>query len=171
MANTYEAIATVEVGSGGAATIEFTSIPATYTDLVLRASVRSSNATTQDDMYLRFNGDTGSNYSDRAIYSSNGTSAASLSHSSIGFLFTGSIDGTTSTASTFTSTDFYIPNYTSANYKSVSQDIANENNATAGWLGMFAGLWASTSAITSITLSNSPFAEYSTATLYGIKNS
>jgi hypothetical protein len=36
MANTYEAIATVEVGSGGASTIDFTSIPSTYTDLVLR---------------------------------------------------------------------------------------------------------------------------------------
>ena len=169
MTANYVLLEKITVGAAGASSVTFSGIPQTgYTDLVLRASVRSSNATTQDDMYLRFNGDTGSNYSDKAIYSNNGTSAASLSHSSIGFLFTGSIDGTTSTASIFTSTDFYIPNYTSANYKSVSQDIANENNATAGWLGMFAGLWASSSAITSITLSNSPFAQYSTFYLYGV---
>ena len=169
MAANYVLLEKITVGAAGASSVTFSGIPQTgYTDLVLRASVRSSNATTQDDMYLRFNGDTGSNYSDRAIYSNNGTSAASLSHSSIGFLFTGSIDGTTSTASTFTSTDFYIPNYASANYKSVLQDIVNENNATAGWLGMFGGLWASSSAITSITLSNSPFAQYSTFYLYGV---
>jgi hypothetical protein len=36
MATTYEIIASVTVGSGGAANIEFTSIPATYTDLVLK---------------------------------------------------------------------------------------------------------------------------------------
>jgi hypothetical protein len=39
MANTYEAIATVEVGSGGTANIEFTSIPATFTDLIVKAKL------------------------------------------------------------------------------------------------------------------------------------
>jgi hypothetical protein len=49
----YEAIATVEVGSGGAADIEFTSIPATYTDLVVKLSVRTGFAgDTNDDMLL-----------------------------------------------------------------------------------------------------------------------
>ena len=169
MAANYVLLEKITVGAAGASSVTFSGIPQTgYTDLVLRASVRSSNATTQDDMYLRFNADTGNNYSDKAIYSNDGTSATSLSHSGIGFLFTGSIDGASSTASTFTSTDFYIPNYTSANYKSVSQDIVNEHNATAGWTGMFAGLWASSSAITSITLSNSPFAQYSTFSLYGV---
>jgi hypothetical protein len=41
MANTYEAIATVTVGSGGATDIEFTSIPGTYTDLLIKSSLRS----------------------------------------------------------------------------------------------------------------------------------
>jgi hypothetical protein len=56
MANTYEAIATVEVGSGGAANIEFTSIPATYTDLKVVCSLRGTYAGITDDVNVYFNG-------------------------------------------------------------------------------------------------------------------
>jgi hypothetical protein len=59
----YESIATVTVGSGGAANVEFTSIPATYTHLQVRGIGRSLEANTGVDVqYLRFNSDTGSNY-------------------------------------------------------------------------------------------------------------
>jgi hypothetical protein len=46
MATTYEIISSVTVGSGGAANIEFTSIPATYTDLYVLASIRSNRSGT-----------------------------------------------------------------------------------------------------------------------------
>jgi hypothetical protein len=54
MANTYEAIATVEVGSGGAANIEFTSIPATYTDLAIAFSIRGTLNTGSGVTYFQF---------------------------------------------------------------------------------------------------------------------
>jgi hypothetical protein len=61
MATTYEAIATVEVGSGGAANIDFTSIPATYTDLCIKASARFANSTTQG-LAVKFNGASTTNH-------------------------------------------------------------------------------------------------------------
>ena len=53
MANTFEQITTVTVGSGGASSIDFTSIPQTYTDLVIKTSAR--NTSTSTTMYLEFN--------------------------------------------------------------------------------------------------------------------
>jgi len=170
MANTYEAIATVTVGSGGAANIEFTSIPQTYTDLLVKASVR--DARTGDifsNLLIRFNGSS-SNLSARRLFG-NGTSAASSAPSSS---IVTVLNGPLSTSNTFSSGEFYIPNYTSANNKSVSTDIVTENNATESYQELNAGLWSDSSAITSITLLSNysvNLVQYSTATLYGIKNS
>jgi len=170
MANTFEAIATVTVGSGGAANIEFTSIPQTYTDLLVKASVR--DARTGDifsNLLIRFNGSS-SNLSARRLFG-NGTSAASSAPSSS---IVTVLNGPLSTSNTFSSGEFYIPNYTSANNKSVSTDIVTENNATESYQELNAGLWSDSSAITSITLLSNysvNLVQYSTATLYGIKNS
>jgi hypothetical protein len=168
MANTYEAIATVTVGSGGAANIEFTSIPQTYTDLLVKASVR--DARTGDifsNLLIRFNGSS-SNLSSRRLFG-NGTSAASSAPASS---IVTVLNGPLSTSNTFSSGEFYIPNYTSANNKSVSTDIVTENNATESYQELNAGLWSASSAITSITLLSNysvNLVQYSTATLYGIK--
>jgi hypothetical protein len=66
MATTYEAIATVEVGSGGATDIDFTSIPGTYTDLLVYLSGRRTTAA-ESDLAVQFNGDTAGNYSWRML--------------------------------------------------------------------------------------------------------
>jgi hypothetical protein len=85
------------------------------------------------------------------------------------------IDG--STANTFGSIDIFIPNYASSKYKSVSADSVTENNATAAFARFGAAVWSDTAAITSLTLFNqdytpsNAFMQYSTAYLYGIKNS
>jgi hypothetical protein len=167
MANKFEAIATVTVGSGGAANIEFTSIPQTYTDLLVKASVR--DARTGDifsNLLIRFNGSS-SNLSSRRLFG-NGTGASAATSSSIVTV----LNGPLSTSNTFSSGEFYIPNYTSANNKSVSTDIVTENNATESYQELNAGLWSDSSAITSITLLSNysvNLVQYSTATLYGIK--
>jgi hypothetical protein len=174
MATTYEAIATVTVGSGGAATIEFTSIPATYTDLVLKLSGRTNRTgDTNADIGITFNGNT-SNYSLKDLFG-NGSAAGSRSNpigtSSIGDIFATAVN---STVNTFSNFEMYIPNYLGSTYKSVSIDTTNETNATSNWSLLVAGLWSNTSAITSITLTplnSDSFVQYSTATLYGIKNS
>lgn len=168
MATTYNKIATVTVGSGGAANIEFTSIPATYTDLCLVLSLRSARSDTDDSVALEFNSSS-TNLSMRRILGT-GSSASSASTSTIPIRLVAD----TATASTFGNTCIYIPNYASSNYKSVFIDNVTEANATLAFAELVAGLWSSSSAITSIKLTSQNAAnvkQYSTATLYGIKNS
>jgi hypothetical protein len=174
--NTFTKIASVTVGSGGAANIDFTSIPATYTDLVVKFSLRStasdSGGSNPSDARLSFNNST-SGYSERMIYSDNGTSAASAATSGSGFFnWAGTQNSNSNTASTFSNCEVYIPNYAGSNNKSVSSDAIRENNATGGiQIRLFAGLWSNSAAITSVKLAPDygNFAQYSTATLYGIK--
>lgn len=172
MANTYIPIATVTVGSGGAANITFSSIPATYTDLKIVISARNSNAGNDATrVQLRFNGaSTDANLTFRRLYG-NGSSAASDSGST-GHVAWSNQSG--STANTFSNIEVYIPNYAGSNAKSFGADGGNENNQTQAYFGMFADLWNSTSAITSINIfseGGENWLQYSTATLYGIKNS
>ena len=170
MANTYEAIATVTVGSGGAANITFSSIPATYTDLCVLLSVRSDRSFANDSLGLKPNGST-SNRSGRFLEANGSTAGSSTSTSEIAYA---ALTGNTATASTFSNILVYCPNYTSSNYKSFSADGVSENNATAANMSLNAWLWSDVSAITSlefISATGSNFLQYSTATLYGIKNS
>jgi len=73
----------------------------------------------------------------------------------------------------FSNGSLYIPNYTSSNYKSASSDDVTENNATTAFQYLEAWLWSNTAAITSLTLQPNlgSFPQYSSASLYGIKNS
>jgi len=168
MANTFTLIASSTVGSGGAATISFTSIPATYTDLKVVVSARTSVTVGANGYYydVTFNG-TSANRSGRYL---EGTGSAANSGT---FTLYGVSDASDQTASTFSNGEFYIPNYASANYKSTSSDSVQENNATASRAVLVAGLWSDVAAITSVTFTpaGGSFVQYSTAYLYGIKNS
>lgn len=171
MANTMVAIATTTVGSGGASSIDFTSIPATYTDLKIVISGRTnrSDGILYDNLKLQFNGNTAS-YSTRLLYGL-GSTAASITSGNSAFIEYIYASSNSATASTFGNTEIYIPNYTSTSAnKSVSIDSVSESNGTNTILGPAAGLWSNTSAITSITISGQSqnFVQYSTATLYGI---
>jgi len=170
MPATYNKIATVTVGSGGANSIDFTSIPGTYTDLQILVSHRSTNAAGagSNALTFTFNGST-SNRSYRWLY--NVGSANNTNN-----LIAGIVPGTSVTANTFANTSIYIPNYASSNNKSASADSVTENNSSSDYeLDLVANLWSNTAAITQITLyvtgGTYNFAQYSTATLYGIKNS
>lgn len=176
MADTYTLISSVTVGAGGAASIDFTSIPATYTDLKLVVSGRSAQTgTAQDYGSLQFNGST-SGYSNREVYGTGSAAASSSTSSQNQLYFTWVYPAGSATASTFGNMDIYIPNYAGSTNKSVSIDGVPENNASAiQYTTLSAGLWANTAAITSIKLlisaGSQNFAQYSTAYLYGIKNS
>jgi hypothetical protein len=167
MASTMTAIQTVTVGAGGSASISFTSIPQTYTDLKISYSAKSSFSGAQwGQVFVSFNGSTAL-MSNRNLYG-NGSSASSgvdLTTTG-GFATTGGTGGT----SAFSNTEICIPNYTSANNKSFSVDSAPEMNATSSLLILGANLWSNTAAITSITLTdyNASFVQYSTFTLYGV---
>jgi hypothetical protein len=171
MANTYIQIgSTVTVGAGGSATITFSSIPSTYTDLVLVCSLRSDKPTFGFSNYnLSINGST-STFSVRYL---EGNGASATTGTAVTGM-AGNINGPASTASTFSNTQFYFPNYAGSTNKSYSLDHVTEANATTAWMDLIAGLWSTTSAITSLTLTEgnaSVFSQYSTASLYGIKNS
>lgn len=168
MANTFYLIQTVTVSAaGGNASIEFLSIPQTYTDLMLVYSGRSSRAAGGDDLYVRFNG-LSTNLSSRVLYGT-GSSATAFGDASVAYV--GYLSGDTSTASVFANGSIYIPNYAlSTNIKSVSGDAVSENNATAATQYIASGLWSNTSAITQINIYalNGNLKQYSSASLYGI---
>jgi hypothetical protein len=175
MANTFVKIATVTVGAGGASSVDFTSIPATYTDLCLKLSLRTNRASLGvDTIYLEFNGSAGTAYSVRFL-SGNGTSPSSGSTSAAANIaYAALADGAGATANTFGNCDIYIPNYAGSSFKSVSSDSVNEDNTSLAYAWFNAGLWANTSAITSIKFvsqNSANFVQYSSAILYGIKNS
>ena len=175
MPNTYTLIQSVTVGSGGAASIEFGSIPQTYTDLVLKLSARMSYNTSQHyaDLYLTVNNNSSSIYSNRRIIGNNAT-ASSFSDSSA-TSNTAFVAGSSATASVFGNSEYYFQNYASSNAKSVSADIAVETNDGTNYLmALSAVLINTTSAITSLKLaatSGQTLVQYTSASLYGIKNS
>ena len=170
MANTFNKIATVTVGSGGASTIDFNSIPSTFTDLVVLMSARSNRSGVNDLIYMKPNSATTGN--SRINLLGDGSSVASYSGTNFE---TGVINATGSTSSCFSNLEIYICNYANTSkYKSWSTNGVIENNGTTAVQTMYANLWSSTSAITSLSFDlfvYGPFLQYSTATLYGIKNS
>jgi hypothetical protein len=168
MAVTHKLIQTVTVSAvGGAASIDFTSIPQTYTDLKIVFSLR--NAADAVVSTIQFNGLSTNLTSIWFI----GSGSAASSSSSASVIQTYGTDALSYTASTFSNMEFYIPNYTKTTSKAVGAEYVVENNATAAYSGFTAGLWTSTAAINQVTLfvSSGNVAQYSSASLYGIKSS
>jgi hypothetical protein len=172
MPDTFVKIATVTVGAGGAATMVFSSIPQTYTDLCIKMSARGTN--TIGETKVTFNA-ISANYDVRVLYGDGANPASTNYLASTTLQLLGTNNRSSSGASTFSSTELYIPNYAGSTNKSLSVDAVTEDNVTSGattQIGLHAGLSANTAAITSVTLAAAAnFAQYSTATLYGIKNS
>jgi hypothetical protein len=164
MATYIQIGSTVTVGVGGAATIAFTSIPATYTDLKILISARNTGSSS-DQIWITLNSST-TGFSNKLLY---GSGTAALSGSVARYISNLSMNNYT--VNTFGSTEAYFSNYSGSDYKSVSSDIVNENNASLSYAVLSALLWSNTAAITSITLTPEigTFAQHSTATLYGIK--
>lgn len=177
MATTFTKIASVSLASQ-AASMSFTSIPQTYTDLVVKWTGRLAAGGAVENCTLKFNGSTsgyksrdvgyvGPDYGVRSLTNQGGTND----------VFSGYIPTSGHTANAFGSNDIYIPNYTSSSYKSILVEGASDTNSGAildfGVI-LSSGVWENTAAITSITIASDTgynLAAYSSATLYGIKNS
>lgn len=157
-------ISTVTVGSGGAASIDFNSISGSFTDLLMVYSIRASS--TNGGLRIKVNGST-SNLSTRLLY---GTGASVSPATDTTYI--GTSNNSNQTASVFGNGNFYISNYAGSNAKSFTVDMVDENNAATPvneWIT--GGRFNSSTAITSLSLFNDAsanFAQYSTATLYGI---
>lgn len=156
--------------TGTAASIDFTSIPQTFTDLLVLASVRSNNAGTGEYIVATFNANT-TGYSVRELIGNGSTANSNTYTTGTAARLLTYANGNTTTANTFSNSLGYLPNYSGSTNKSWSGDGVMENNATAGVQLLIAGLWTNTAAITSISLS--PFAgtlwlANSMISLYGI---
>lgn len=172
MASSRYLITSTTLGSS-AASVTFSSIPATYTDLILKVSARTDRVNTVDLIDLLINNNTSAIYSYTFI-SGNGTSATSGSGSAGTIGYGPWVDADSSTASTFGNAEIYIPSYTASQNKPFSIFPVTENNATYGLTRPVAGLFSSTAAISSIRLTSNAgnnFVSGSTFTLYGLKNS
>jgi len=174
MANTFTLISSVTVGAGGAANIEFTSIPATYTDLLLKVSPRQSGNVNSYQFSIRFNSNSSNIYSRKNLFGY-GIGVDSQTQSNTNSIYIGFDQSNSTGANTFGNYEVYIPNYASSNQKSLSVDSVTEDNIGELYgISLVAGLWASTDAITSILLQDlhggTNLVQHSTAYLYGISN-
>lgn len=169
MSTNMTLIETKTVGAGGASSIQFTSIPQTYTDLKLVISARGTTSNPLQSLNLTFNSSRTTNLLRLYAYGSTIASDTSVGNGQGEGTFA---NGATATANVFSNGEIYIPNYKSTISKSYSTDsVVESNTTTEDLLFMTAGLNSSvTTAITSITLDSNAgnFAEFSTASLYGI---
>ena len=172
MANTYTLISSNTLGSS-ATSVTFSSIPSTYTDLVVRISARSDDAGNIGSLQLSVNG-TSAGHSSTEINGYNATASSSRRSATTRLWFENAIDAGSMTANTFSSVEIYIPSYLSSTNKPMSGDYGAENNSSSIWLrGATAGLWSNTSTITSLTFYQQGFNFVSGSSfyLYGVKNS
>lgn len=146
-----------------ATSIEFTNIPQNGTDLLVLISTRLSTAALNGR--IRFNSDSGTNYSYRVLYGTS-SSVASQNFSSQTGIFYGILGGGTNTANSFSTASIYIPNYTlSQNKNTSSEGVSETNDGGAAYQQTSAGLWSNTAAITTITLSVESTATYAANTI------
>lgn len=172
MPTAFAKIASVTVGSGGASNIDFTSIPSTYTDLVLKLSCRINTSADREGVFLTFNNNA-SSYSFRRVYGFDSGNSASDSASSQSSIAVGNTTANNATSNTFGSHEIYVPSYAGSNNKSINVEAIAENNSSSSWqVTMTSGLWSNSAAINRITLTpgSGTFIQNSTATLYGISN-
>ena len=174
MANTFTQIgSTYTVGSGGVSSVSLTSIPATFTDLVVKISARTNRSSVTDGLGYYYNSDTTSARYTAKQLTGTGSAVQSTSYNPYNDenIY---VSGNNATASTFSATELYIPNYAGSNQKTSSVDSAGENNAVSSFMNIGAALYNQTTAITSINfipITGTLIMQYSTFTLYGIKNS
>jgi hypothetical protein len=158
-------IAQVDVGAGGAAFISFGSIPQTFTDLMLVASVRSAGTNSVLQVSLP-----GGQYAQNVIWLRGNGSAASSSSSIVSIA--GLVDTTAETANTFSSVTTYIPNYANSQVKAYSMECVSENNGSTAYQQIASGkAYADPVTYLDMQIGGNTFAQYSSATLYGISKS
>lgn len=168
-ATSFESIATVTVGSGAQSEIDFTSIPSDYTHLQIRGIARDSNSTTQQ-LRMRFNGDTGSNYTLHYLLGDGASASAggSANTTHIQMVYCVALNSYTA----FGGAVIDILDYKDANkYKTVRALAGYDRNGNDSYIALDSGVWRNTNAINAIKLylTGANFAQYSSFALYGVK--
>jgi hypothetical protein len=163
-------IAQVDVGAGGASYISLSSIPATFTDLMVVASLRSNG--TNGNIYIQPN--FASSYDGAKWLRGNGSAVSSDSVSTT--LLAGVANESTQTTSTFSNVQLYIPNYASPTNKSYFADTVQENNGSAAIQQLSAGSWSVSGVMNRLDIfvgifGSTTILQYSSISLYGISKS
>jgi hypothetical protein len=166
MTSTYNIIATNTVSGSSTNLVTFSSIPATYTDIFIVASVAAVSGTSSY-LDMNFNSDTAANYSATTMYT-NGSTTGTANLSSRTAVPCG-IEYVGTTTSAFQSFELNVMSYSNASvFKSV---LAKSSQFSSNFVGLSLGLWRNTSAINTISLgfATGNLRAGSTFTLYGIK--
>lgn len=172
----YESIASYVVGSGGASSVSFSTIPTDYKHLQIRVAARHARTNTNGPLYVQFNNDTtASNYPLTYFYGNGNSSTSSYSSSfdnALGGMAMNSA-GATAGSNIFTTSFLTIHNYQDTSMYKHGNSIGGVYNEHSGdqVMGITWAVWKSLSAITSIQIKpfTSPFSQYSEFALYGLK--
>ena len=164
----YESIATVNVGSGGQATISFTSIPSTFKHLQVRGISRA----TSGNQYLKvqLNNDTAANYTYHEIFGTGASVGADKATAQTGALAMSSVAGSVGSGF-FAAIIIDLLDYTNTNKYKTLRDLDGFDYNSTGQIVFNSGLWLSTAVVNRLDLipNASTFAQYSSFALYGIK--
>jgi hypothetical protein len=167
----YDSIATTTLGSTQA-TISFTSIPSTYTHLQIRFFAKCSTAGGGVPGRMRFNSDTGSNYSYHYLVG-NGVSALSGGAATQTAAYIGTItdSGSGGAPLTFSTGIIDILDYANTNKNTTIRQFGNYDDNGGGQLGLYSSLWQNTAAVSRIdlTVDSTTFSQYTKFALYGMK--
>lgn len=165
-AKTYVPIATQTLGSA-AASITFSSIPSTYTDLRLIVVASSSVST---NLYLQVNNDTGTNYSFINMYGKNGATGSNSGQNQNQFNGT-PFNGLSTTIPEMFMVDVFSYANTNVFKTCLISSVEDNNSATVSTIEQSVQMWRNTAAINTIKLytSTGTLNSGTTATLYGIK--
>ena len=171
VSNSYESIATVTVGAGGQSSVTFSSIPSTYQHLQVRYMPRISTSDTAENTWLRFNGDTGSNYTYHFL-DGNGSAASSGAGTSQTRILAGRAAAANSGSNIFGANVLDVLDYADANKYKTARILGGIDRNGDGNIRLDSGVWMNTAAITSLTImptTGNNFVQYSSFALYGIK--
>jgi hypothetical protein len=167
VATDYESIATIN-GNGSTATITFSSIPSTYSHLQVRVMARV--AAGGEDLSVRFNGDTGANYSRHRLTGS-GTAAAAAGNASVNQITTLGSAGMPTTANIYAVTIIDVLDYANTNKYKTARMLSGQDSNGSGGVDFTSGAWFNTAAVSSLTIyaNASNFPTAASFALYGIK--
>ena len=168
--NSYASIATQTVGSGGASSITFSSIPSTYTHLQIRWLARGTTSSGSDVISMAINGDSGNNYAFHRLYG-DGSSVSANGYASQTYIIGGDMPAATAGANMFAGGYMDILDYSNTNKYKTTRLLDGRDQNGSGFIWFNSGLWQNTNAITSLTFTaqNGSYAQYSSFALYGIR--
>ena len=172
--NSYESIATVTVGAGGASSVSFSSIPSTYKHLQVRWVARTSAAApgSEGDLIIVYGTPHAANGYGHMIFG-NGTSASVVNSGGASFSqYASYTTSSTQGSSIFGAGILNVLDYSNSNKYKTWRTLGGWDSNGSGFVSLSGGLQADTSVLTGLTFainSGNSFAQYTTFALYGIK--